>query len=155
MGLTIAYSYNEYGQKTAQTDPNGLTTEMTYDSRNRLIERKTGMRSMKFAYNARDQITQVTDELGRVVTIDYDDAKHPVKIIYPSGDDLSMTYTYLSSYTEVARQYHSADGTAVSTRIHRLDPLTEQPKQDYLASISQRIDQQQYNHLNDRIQETR
>ncbi len=120
LGLTIAYSYNEYGQKTAQTDPNGLTTEMTYDSRNRLIERKTGMRSMKFAYNARDLITRVTDELLGNITW-----HGPNLGSYRLGNGLTTEMSYDAADRLIAKAWGGSDNR-LQNQLDQQDQITQQ-----------------------------
>jgi YD repeat-containing protein len=68
---TSITAYNAHGQPLTIVDPNGLTTTLTYDSRQRLKTRTVG---------------------GELTTYDYDFAGQLTKVILPDGSFLSYGY---------------------------------------------------------------
>ena len=152
LGQSISYSYNSAGQPVSRMDANGVLTEMVLSSSNYLIQSTTNGRQRSYAYNGQGQLTQITDELGRVITMSYDNYNRPVQVTYPSGGSINYSYIDTASYTEVTRSYQKADGTVTSTQISRTDPRSRMPLQEYLSSTSQQVNERQYNGLDDLTQ---
>ena len=71
---TTITKYNAHGQPTEITDPNGLTTTLTYDSRLRLTARKVGSETTTYTYDGVGQLTQVTLPDNSSITYAYDGA---------------------------------------------------------------------------------
>ncbi|MEA3302011.1 MAG: DUF6531 domain-containing protein, partial [Pseudomonadota bacterium] len=152
--LTSGYSYNRAGQLFNATDANGVTTEMGFDSRNRPLLISRDGRSTSIEYTTQGRVGKITDELGRVIALAYNDHGQLTQITYPSGDRLDFSYVYASGYTQVTSRYFRADGTSVSSSIDRYDPFTGLPQQHSLATVAEVAAQQQYNGLNDLLQTT-
>ncbi len=154
LGQLLGYSYNTAGQLLSATDANGVTTETSFDSRNRPLQIASSGRSTSIEYTAQGLISKITDELERVISLTYNNHNQPLQISYPSGDKVSFSYQYASSYTEATSRYSLADGTIVSSRISRHDPVTGLPEQNYLHSTAELAAQHQYNGLDDLLQTT-
>ena len=78
--ITQITAYNAHGQPTTIIDPNGLTTTLEYDLRQRLKSRKVG-----------DEIT----------TYDYDFVGQLIKVTMPDGSFLNYTYDAAHRLTEI------------------------------------------------------
>jgi YD repeat-containing protein len=82
MGLTTRYTYDEVGDKLSQTDANGHTTKLAYDSMKRLIQRtlpampagytNPSAQSEFRTYDALGRLATMTDNNGLVTTLAYD-----------------------------------------------------------------------------------
>lgn len=151
----VIYSYNTAGQQIGETDINGIVTEMAYNSRNQLIDITRNNRTATYAYSGQDQLISTTDELGRITLFKYDDYNQLSQIIYPSGDNLRFNYTYSTTYTEVRHQYYQADGTLINQQISRNDAQSTLPIQEYLATTSLQVSEEQYNSFNELTRRTR
>ncbi|MGH1463504.1 MAG: DUF6531 domain-containing protein, partial [Neptuniibacter sp.] len=64
-----SFTYNASGQLESQTDINGIVTQFTFDSRNRLTRLERSGRIERYSYNAQDQLTSATDPLERTITL--------------------------------------------------------------------------------------
>jgi len=146
---SMAYSYNAVGQQITETDINGVITEMTYDSRNRLIQVIRNSRIIQYAYNRQGQIKQLTDELGRKTSFAYNDQNQPTRVTYPSGNYTILNYAYLPSYTEVTELYYEENGALISTNIKRNNTNSGLPEFGYLESTTKQIYQDKYNEFDD------
>jgi YD repeat-containing protein len=72
--LTSITAYNGHGQPLTIVDPNGLTTTLTYDTRQRLTSRSVGAELTGYTYDAVGQLTQVTLPDNSSLTYTYDAA---------------------------------------------------------------------------------
>ena len=151
LGQSVSYTYNAVGQMATSTDVNGVTTTLTYDSQNRLIQTQRSGRTQQYSYTAQGQLEQATDTLGRVTNYSFNEQNDPTNIIFPSGDYVTFSYGYEPSYTEVTTSYHQADDSLISTSVSRRDPITGQTTNQYLTSTlhTERISQAQYNSRGD------
>lgn len=102
--VTQFTSYNASGLPLTIVDPNGLSSTLVYDARNRLTSRTTGTEVTSFQYDNAGQLTQVTLPNSNVVTYVYDGAHRLTEIhdkvgnktIYTldnAGNHLSETVT--------------------------------------------------------------
>ena len=58
--VTSITAYNAHGQPLTIVDPNGLTTTLTYDARQRLTSRTVGSETTTYDYDDAGQLTKVT-----------------------------------------------------------------------------------------------
>ncbi|MBI1909619.1 MAG: thrombospondin type 3 repeat-containing protein [Deltaproteobacteria bacterium] len=108
------YTYNEFGQATAFTDPEGQTTTFEYDNQGRLItttdptggvtrqtydgaDRVATMtnplgQTTTFAYNPDDQLNSVTSPDGSVVRYEYDTNGNPARVIDRNGNAIELRW---------------------------------------------------------------
>jgi len=103
-GGVTSYAYNADGDLKRLTSPEGNVTTYSYDNGAENVGRLTDVTSPRgnvtgatpadftthYAYNAADQVTTVTDPLGRTFTSSYDDADRLVT----STDAKNHTTTY-------------------------------------------------------------
>jgi len=145
LGQSISYSYNSIGQLATVTDVNGVVTELTYDSQNRVIKSTRSNRVLEYSYSPQGQILQTIDELGRTTQFSYNEYDEPIKITYPSGDYATNEYVYNRDYTEITTRYFQSDDTLVRTSINRQDPVTGQKESQYLTNTSEKVNEVVYN----------
>ncbi|ECD9444765.1 RHS repeat protein, partial [Salmonella enterica subsp. salamae] len=63
-GRETRYDYNEAGDLTTITGPDGSRTEMQYDGRGKAIATTQGGLTWRMAYDAAGRVTQLTSENG-------------------------------------------------------------------------------------------
>lgn len=72
--VTSITAYNAHGQPLTIIDPNGLTTTITYDPRQRLTSRTVGTEVTTYEYDGVGQLTKITLPDGSFLTYSYDAA---------------------------------------------------------------------------------
>jgi RHS repeat-associated protein len=86
--LVAAFAaYDEIGNRTSLTDPNGHVTTYTYDLLDRLTSETDGLGTMAFTYDARDLITSRSTAAGDTIRYAYDAAGRLARIEFP-GDGI-------------------------------------------------------------------
>ena len=116
--------YNAHGQPEEIIDPNGLTTTLTYDVRQRLLSRTSGTEITSYQYDGVGQIK---------------------KIILPDSSFLSYTYNAAHRLTDIAdnlgnRVHYTLDAMGNRTKEELFDPLnnltkTQQREFDALSRL--------------------
>ena len=71
---TSITDYNALGEPLTIADPNGLTTNLSYDSRHRLVSRNVGGELTSYDYDGVGQLTRVTLPDGSSLTYSHDAA---------------------------------------------------------------------------------
>ncbi len=151
---SIRYTYNSVGQPLTTTNINGVVSELSYDSKNRLVQIRKNGRVLQRRYNSQGLLEQSTDQLGRVTSFVYNAQKQPTQVTYPSGDYVTLTYNYTVANTEITRRYYQSDKTLISTRSVRHDAISNNPLSEFLSSSSLQVRLLQYNQLNELTQKT-
>ncbi len=72
--VTNVTAYNAHGQPLTIVDPNGLTTTLAYDARQRLRTRTVGTETTTYDYDNAGQLTKVTLPDGSFISYSYDAA---------------------------------------------------------------------------------
>lgn len=88
--LTLS-NYTADGMVGRLTDANGISTDYTYDTRNRLVSAATGGRITNYAYDLVGNLTSVATTGEAALGLRYDDAHRLVQVI--AGDGASVNYT--------------------------------------------------------------
>ncbi len=115
--VTSIGAYNAHGQPLNIVDPNGLSTTLTYDARQRLISRSVG---------------------EETTTYDYDRVGLMTKVTLPDGSYISYTY-------DPARRLTGFADALGNTVLYTLDPLGNRLREEVrdpvnqLAQIRQRV----------------
>ena len=122
--ITQITRYNAHGQPEEIIDPNGLTTTLIYDVRQRLLSRTSGTEITSYQYDGVGQIK---------------------KIILPDSSFLSYTYDAAHRLTNIAdnlgnRIQYTLDNRGNRTKQELLDPLnnltkTQQREFDALSRL--------------------
>jgi YD repeat-containing protein len=96
---TSVTAYNAHGQPLAIVDPNGLTTTMTYDARQRLTSRIAGGETTTYEYDFAGQLTKVTLPDGAFLAYAYDDAHRLTQIQDNVGNKIVYTLDNIGNRT--------------------------------------------------------
>lgn len=83
--------YNSHGLPTQMIDANGVTTTLTYDSRQRLVSRTTAGETTQYQYDGVGQLTGVTLPDGTSLSYSYDAAHRLTQIQDSAGNRISYT----------------------------------------------------------------
>lgn len=78
--LTSFTGYNPHGQPTTIVDPNGMTIELGYDDRQRLVSRDAGGELTRYGYDSVGQLTRLTLPDGSHLAYGYDAARRLVAV---------------------------------------------------------------------------
>ncbi len=89
--VTRVSEYNTHGQPLAITDPNGLTTKLTYDLRQRLTSRSVGGETTAYDYDEAGQLIRVTLPDGSYIVYTYDAAHRLTAIADGLGNRIAYT----------------------------------------------------------------
>ena len=89
--VTHYAAYNAFGQVTSIVDPNGLTTTLTYDSRDRLASRSVGGETTSYTYDGVGQLVRVTLPDGSYLSYTYDVAHRLVGMADSLGNSIAYT----------------------------------------------------------------
>ena len=95
-GKTSVYEMHDKGALKSYTNPNNEKTEYVYDSNFNLIEERDELGTIVKIYDSKNRVTSVTDKLGHITTIEYNDKNDVTKIKHPqlSNDDHGETFDY-------------------------------------------------------------
>ncbi len=88
--VTSITAYNAHGQPLVIVDPNGLSTTLSYDSRQRLTSRNVGGEITGYSYDGVGQLVRVTLPDGSFLAYGYD-AAHRLTVI---ADNLGNRIAY-------------------------------------------------------------
>lgn len=113
--ITHISLYDKNGRAGSVTDPNGLVTLFTYDSRGKIKALKVGEELTTYAYNAIGLPETITFPSGEVVTYSYDDAHRLIGIRNSAGERIH--YTLDGFGNTLKEEIFDAGGTMTS--LHR------------------------------------
>ena len=92
-------AYNGHGQPLTIVDPNGLTTTLTYDARQRLKTRTVGSELTTYDYDFVGQLTKVTLPDGSFLSYSYDNAHRLTGIQDNQGNRIAYTLDAVGNRT--------------------------------------------------------
>jgi len=131
------YTYNQYGQKTSETNLNGVVTNYTYN-------------------DPHGYLTQVVQDVGglhRTTTMSYDEVGHVVQSTDPMGQTSTFSYNVLGQLQsasfpptaktagETVSYSYDANGRTTSVSDNRgVTSFTYAPGCDWVASVSDPVD---------------
>ena len=127
---TTTYDYDAIGRQTKVTFSNGLTTEYSYDSRNRITnithKKSDGTVLQSFAYtlDAVGNRTQIVEHSGRTVDYEYNSVNQLTKEVVsndPNGNNTTTTFTYDAAGNLITK---TIDGISESYSYNENDQLT-------------------------------
>lgn len=93
-------SYNVHGQPLTIVDPNGLTTTLTYDARQRLTVRDVGGETTTYTYNSAGLLTKVALPDGSFLSYGYDAAHRLTSIQDNTGNRIAYTLDVAGNRTK-------------------------------------------------------
>jgi YD repeat-containing protein len=111
---TSITAYNAHGQPLTLVDPNGLTTTMAYDARQRLASRTVGSEITSYTYDGVGQLTRVTLPDGSFLEYDYDDAHRLIALSDNLGNRIAYALDAMGNRT--AEQVFDPSNALAQTR---------------------------------------
>jgi RHS repeat-associated protein len=97
--VTQITAYDAHGKPLTIVDPNGLTTALTYDARQRLTSRTVGSELTSYEYDGVGQLTKVTLPDGSFLTYTYDAAHRLTAIQDNLGNRIAYTLDLMGNRT--------------------------------------------------------
>jgi RHS repeat-associated protein len=97
--VTQVTAYNAHGQPLTIVDPNGLTTTLAYDLRQRLTSRTVGSETTAYEYDGVGQLTKVTLPDGAFLSYTYDAAHRLTAIQDSLGNRIAYTLDAMGNRT--------------------------------------------------------
>ncbi|HEX8169272.1 MAG TPA: RHS repeat-associated core domain-containing protein [Thermoanaerobaculia bacterium] len=91
-GRTMAGTVDAAGRRRSTSIPSLATVSFTYNSNGTLASVAQGSRSQSFAYNARIELTSMTDALHRTTSFEYDNAGRVTKEILSDLREITFSY---------------------------------------------------------------
>jgi YD repeat-containing protein len=117
LGQTTQISaYDGTGRPLTIIDPNGLTTQLSYDLRGRLLSKNVGGELTNYQYDGVGQLTQVTQPDGASLNYTYDPAHRLTQISDGQGNRIAYTLDAMGNRT--GEQVSDPNG-ALSRQISR------------------------------------
>jgi len=98
--ITSITAYNLHGQPLTIVDPNGLATNLAYDSRQRLTSRTVGTEVTSYGYDGVGQLTKITLPDGSFLTYSYDDAHRLTGMQDNLGNRVAYTLDLMGNRTQ-------------------------------------------------------
>jgi YD repeat-containing protein len=119
--VTQITAYNAHGQPLTTIDPNGLTTTLAYDARQRLESRTVGSETTSYGYDGVGQLTRVTLPDGSYLSYTYD----PAHRLTGLSDNLGnrITYTLDAMGNRTAEQVRDPANALVQARSREFNSL--------------------------------
>ncbi|MEW6665618.1 MAG: RHS repeat-associated core domain-containing protein [Thermodesulfobacteriota bacterium] len=109
-GASETTAYDEVGNVTTRTDPNGQQLQHTYDILRRLLTiTEPGDLSTRFTYDGHDHLVSVTDARNNTTTYTYDDLGRLLRTNSPDTNQSSYTYDATDNLLS------STDGRGITT----------------------------------------
>ncbi|MGH7603984.1 MAG: DUF6531 domain-containing protein [Gemmatimonadaceae bacterium] len=112
--VTSITSYNLHGQPLTIVDPNGLTTTLAYDPRQRLTSRSVGTETTAYEYDSVGQLTKITLPDSSYLTYSYDAAHRMTGMQDNLGNHIAYTLDAMGNLTQ--EQVFDPASTLAQTR---------------------------------------
>jgi len=117
--VTQYTAYDPNGRVQSSVDPNGLTTELLYDARGRLLNKIVQGFYTVYNYDAAGHLLNVSRPDNSYFTFSYDAAHRLTGIAYPLGQ---IAYTLDANDNRIKEQVLAGNpATAIRTRSHTYD----------------------------------
>jgi YD repeat-containing protein len=124
--VTQITAYDLHGHPLTVVDPNGLTTQLTYDGRQRLIHRNVGSEQTSYLYDDLSLLKQTTMPDGSSVSYTYDDAHRLVSVQDNQGNHINYTLDVRGN--RVKEDVYDPASTLAQTRSRAFDVLNRLQK---------------------------
>jgi len=118
---TTITSHTGGGLPLTIVDPNGVTTTLTYDPRQRLLSSTTAGHVTSYGYDAAENLTSVTQPDGSKLSYTYDTAHRLTAVTDLFGQKISYTLDALSDHT--ATSVRNASNTLTNQHSNTFDAL--------------------------------
>jgi len=114
---TTVSAYNPHGQPTEISDPNGVATSLTYDTRQRLTSRTTDGQTLTISYDATGNITRVTLPDSTFTEYTWDGANRLVAISDAEGNRIEWSLDIAGNRTTEVFKDPSSAITKTQSRV--------------------------------------
>lgn len=111
---TTQYQYDDAGNLTQVTDPNGQVTTIAYDGRNRQLSTTRNSITTSRTYTVAGELDAATDALDRTMDYTYNAQGFLDRITDPGGD--YMSYGYNTHGRQTVQSIYSASNTLANYR---------------------------------------
>lgn len=112
-GLQTKYAYDNRGNLSLITHPDGQTTHYTYNTHNQPIHIKMGNWFVMIDYDDRQRPIHYSNHLGQTIDIDYDDITHSIHHTLADGQTVSDVYN--SEHDLIKRSVKDSQGKVIFT----------------------------------------
>jgi YD repeat-containing protein len=119
--ITQITAYDLNGNPLTIVDPNGVSTELSYDLRQRLTSRKTGSEQSSYQYDAVGQLVKSTLPDGSYLQFVYDDAHRLTEVSDALGN--RVVYTLDAMGNRIKEESFDPAGQLSTTRQRVFDAL--------------------------------
>jgi RHS repeat-associated protein len=123
--VTQFTAWNGRGQPTTMTDPNGVTTEFSYDALGRLTSMTVDpggiVATTTFEYDVVDDVTKITRPNGAFLQYTRDDARRVTKVEDNAGASVSYVRDAMGDITE--RRIRESDNDVLLAQTAAFDEL--------------------------------
>jgi YD repeat-containing protein len=124
LGHTTAITaYDANGNPLTLTDPNGVTTTLTYDARQRLTSKTTASETTTYDYNATGQLIEVTLPDSSSISYAYDNAHRLTDITDTLGN--TIHYTLDNAGNRIQEDIKDPQNVLTRTRSRVYDALSQ------------------------------
>ncbi|NBQ70604.1 MAG: RHS repeat protein, partial [Nitrosomonadaceae bacterium] len=120
--VTQITRYNPHGQPEEIVDPNGLTTVLTYDARQRLLTRTVGAETTTYQYDGAGQLKKITFPDGSFISYNYDAAHRLTGIADNAGNRVQYTLDAMGNRTK--EELFDAGNNLTKTQQREFDALS-------------------------------
>ncbi len=120
--VTQITRYNAHGQPEEIIDPNGLTTVLTYDTRQRLLSRTVGTEITRYQYDGVGQLKKITFPDSSFLSYSYDDAHRLTGITDNMGNRIQYTLDTMGNRTK--EEVFDAGNNLAKTQQREYDALS-------------------------------
>ena len=119
--VTQISRYDAHGQPEQIVDPNGLTTALTYDVRQRLLTRTVGTEITSYQYDGVGQLKKITFPDSRFISYSYDPAHRLTEIADNLGN--RAHYTLDAMGNRIKEEWFDAGNNLAKTQQREFDAL--------------------------------
>ena len=116
--MTALSNYDANGRVGRITDPNGLTTDLTYNPRGWLMSKSVGGDITSYAYDGTGQLIEVTLPDDSTISYTYDDAHRLTSITDNQGNSISYTLDAMGNRTKEEVKDPNGVLTRQTTRVY-------------------------------------
>jgi len=116
--------YDELGRRKTSIDASGRSRAFTYDALGRLATVSEGGGTTAYGYDRRDNLTSVTDALGRITSYGYDDWGRVIRVSSPDSGVTLYTYDPATGNLATKKDARNQLASYAYDKLNRLTGVT-------------------------------